>query len=87
MTKKTFFQLYSPQVSIKAKKIKIKHIYQLLNALSPQRLLQRGFAFITDEMGNSIYSVRSIKEKDKFLVQLNDGKITANVDSIKYDKI
>ena len=36
-------------------------------------------------MGNSIYSVRSIKEKDKFLVQLNDGKITANVDSIKYD--
>ena len=87
MTKKSFFQLYSPQVSIKAKRIKIKHIYQLLNAISPQRLLKRGFALITDEMGNSIYSVKSVKEKDKFLVQLNDGKINANVDSIKYDKI
>jgi len=87
MTKKSFFQLYSPQVSIKAKRIKIKHIYQLLNALSPQRLLKRGFALITDQMGNSIYSVKSVKEKDKFLVQLNDGKINANVDSIKYDKI
>ena len=87
MTKKSFFQLYSPQVSIKAKRIKIKHIYQLLNAISPQRLLKRGFALITDEKGNSIYSVSSFNEKDKLSVQLSDGTINAMVESINYDKI
>ena len=87
MTKKDFFQLYSPQISIKAKRIKINHIYQLLNALSPQRLLKRGFALITDEKGNCIYSVKSLNEKDKLLVQLSDGNIMAEVRTINYDKV
>ena len=87
ITKKSFFESHSPQLLIKAKKTKIKHISQLLNVLSPKRLLKRGFALITDERGNSIYSVSSIKAKDKFSVQLSDGKIIAEVDSINYDKI
>ena len=86
-TKKSFFQLHSPQLLIKAKKTQINHYKQLLKVLSPKRLLNRGFALISDEKGNSIYSVKSVKEKDKFLVQLSDGKITAEVDCIKYDKI
>jgi len=87
ITKKSFFQSHSPHLLIKAKKTKIKHISQLLNVLSPKRLLKRGFALITDDKGNSIYNVSSLKEKDKFLVQLSDGKIKAEVDSINYDKI
>ena len=86
-TKKSLFQLHSPQLLIKAKKTQINHYKQLLKVLSPKRLLNRGFALISDEKGNSIYSVKSVKEKDKFLVQLSDGKITAEVDYIKYDKI
>ena len=86
-TKKSLFQLHSPQLLIKAKKTQINHYKQLLKVLSPKRLLNRGFALISDEKGNSIYSVKSVKEKDKFLVQLSDGKITAEVDCIKYDKI
>ncbi len=87
ITKKSVFHSYSPQLLIKAKKTQIKHIYQLLNVLSPKRLLKRGFALITDEKGNSIYSVRTVNEKDKLFVQLSDGKITADVESINYDKI
>ncbi len=87
ITKKAVLKLHSPKLLIKAKRTKIKHIYQLLNALSPNRLLKRGFALITDEKGNSIYSVKSINEKDKLFVQLSDGKITAEVDTINYDKI
>ena len=87
ITKKSVLKLHSPKILIKAKRTKIKHIYQLLNALSPNRLLKRGFALITDEKGNSIYSVKNIKEKDKLFVQLSDGKITAEVDTINYDKI
>tara|TARA_Y100001968_G_scaffold54155_1_gene45340 strand:- start:264 stop:1424 length:1161 start_codon:yes stop_codon:yes gene_type:complete len=87
ITKKSFFQSHSPQLLIKAKKIKISHIYQLLKALSPKKLLKRGFALITDDSGDAIYSVKGLKEKDKLLVQLYDGKIIAKVDSINYDKI
>ncbi len=87
LTKKSFFQSHSPQVLLNAKKTQMQYIQQLLNALSPERLLKRGFALITDETGNHIYSVKSVKEKDKFLVQFFDGKITAKVDSMNYDKI
>ena len=62
-------------------------MHEILNALSPRKLLKRGFALITDESGNSIYSVKNIKENDKLLVQFYDGKITADVDSLNYDKI
>ncbi len=86
-TKKTFFQSHSPQLLIKNKRIKINYIYKLLNALSPEKLLKRGFALITNESGYSIYSVKNIKEKDKLLVQFYDGKISAEVDSLNYDRI
>ena len=58
-----------------------------MNALSPENLLKRGFALITDESGNSIYSVKNVKKKDKFSVQLYDGHITAQIDSLNYDKV
>ena len=86
-TKNSCFNSYPPQLLIKAKRTQINHIYQLMNALSPKRWLRRGFALITDEQGNSIYSVKSLNKNDKLLVQLSDGKITADVDSINYDKI
>ena len=62
-------------------------MYEILNAISPRKLLKRGFALITDESGNSIYSVKNVKENDKLIVQFCDGKITVKVDSLNYDKI
>ena len=87
ITKKSVFQSYSPRLLIKNKRTRINYMYEILNALSPRKLLKRGFALITDESGNSIYSVKNIKENDKLLVQFYDGKITADVDSLNYDKI
>lgn len=87
ITKKSIFQSYSPRLLIKNKRTRINYMYEILNALSPRKLLKRGFALITDESGNSIYSVKNIKENDKLLVQFYDGKITADVDSLNYDKI
>ena len=85
-SKISLFKLYSPHILIKTKRTKIKHIFQLLNALSPTTLLRRGFAFLTDIHGNSIYSVASIKKKDKFIVKLFDGQIHGEVDDITFDK-
>ena len=87
ITKKSFFKSHSPRLLIKNKRTRINYMYEILNALSPRKLLKRGFALITDESGNSIYSVKNIKENDKLLVQFYDGKITADVDSLNYDKI
>ncbi len=87
ITKKSFFQAHSPRLLIKTKRTKLKYMCELLNALSPEKWLKRGFVLITDEKGNSIYSVKSLKEKDKLLVQFSDGKIIAEVDSLNYDKI
>ena len=87
ITKQSIFQSYSPRLLIKNKRTRINYMYEILNALSPRKLLKRGFALITDESANSIYSVKNLKENDKLLVQFYDGKITADVDSLNYDKI
>ncbi len=87
IVKKTFFESHSPYVLIKNKRTKIKYIYQLLQALSPKRLLRRGFSWVTDVKGNLIYSIKNMKEKDQFLVKLSDGKILAEVKSFDYDNI
>jgi len=87
ITKKTFFQSHSPRLLIKNKRTKINYMYELFNALSPEKLLKRGFVLISDKSGNSIYSVKNIKEKDNLAVQFHDGKINVEVDSINYDKI
>ena len=75
------------QLLIKNKRIKIKKIRKHLKALSPEKILKRGFALMTKESGDSIYSVKNIKEKDKLLVQFYDGKVSAEVDSLNYDRI
>ena len=87
ITKKSSFQSYSPQQLIKNKRTKVNYIHDILNAISPEKLLRRGFLMITDESGDSIYSVKHVKEKDKLIVQFCDGKITVEVESLNYDKI
>ena len=84
-SKKTFLQSHSPRLLIKNKRVKLKYINDMLDALSPEKLLSRGFALISDESGNSIYSARNIREKDKLIVQFCDGKIIAAVDSLDND--
>ena len=87
ITKQSFFQAHSPKLLIKNKRTKVTYMSNLLDALSPEKLLKRGFSLITDESGNSIYSVKNIKEKDKLLIQFFDGNIIAEVNGLNYDKI
>ena len=87
ITKKSIFQSYSPRLLIKNKRTRINYMYEILNSLSPSKLLKRGFALITDESGNPIYNIKNVKENDKLIVQFCDGKITVEVDSLNYDKI
>ncbi len=87
ITKKSFFESQAPRLLIKNKRTRINYMYEMLNALSPEKLLKRGFVLITDDAGNSIYSVKNVKEKDKLIVQFCDGKIIVDVDRVNYDKV
>ena len=55
---------------------------QLLEALSPQRLLQRGFAMVRSPAGQLLRSIKQIGCGDPFLVELADGRLRAQVTDV-----
>ena len=55
---------------------------QLLEALSPQRLLQRGFAMVRSPDGQLLRSIKQIGCGDPFLVELADGRLRAQVTDV-----
>jgi exodeoxyribonuclease VII large subunit len=52
---------------------------ELLEALSPQRLLRRGFALVRSPSGQLLRSIKQIGCGDPFLVELADGRLQAQV--------
>ncbi len=54
-----------------------------LDAMSPLKVLSRGFAMAQDENGDLIRSVKQTKTGDTISVSLSDGVITAAVNEIK----
>ena len=55
----------------------------LLHALSPSRWLQRGMALLTNNAGEAISAVTSIKVGDRIMVQMNDGELETDVQVIR----
>ena len=55
----------------------------LLRALSPSRWLQRGLALLTNDAGEALSAVTSIKVGDRIMVQMNDGEIETDVQIIR----
>lgn len=57
-----------------------------LDALSPLKVLTRGYALPKKEDGTVIRTVTQVKPQDQVCIQLKDGSFTARVDEIKeYD--
>ena len=50
-----------------------------LKGLSPLDKLEQGLAYVSDEEGTSIHSVKQVKEDDILNIQLKDGSISAVV--------
>ena len=55
----------------------------LLRALSPSRWLQRGLALLTNDAGEALSAVTSIKVGDRIMVQMNDGELETDVQVIR----
>lgn len=54
-----------------------------LDALSPLKVLQRGYAMTTDEGGRVVRSVRQLHPSDRIQIRLADGTITAKTETIE----
>lgn len=53
-----------------------------LEALNPQRVLQRGFAYVTDAEGHALVSVRDVGVGDEVQAVLADGRLRTRVSGI-----
>jgi exodeoxyribonuclease VII large subunit len=55
---------------------------RLLQALSPQHLLERGFSLVRDPEGRVVRSIRSLQPGKTITVQLRDGEISATITAV-----
>lgn len=60
----------------------IFQIESYLNAITPQKILDKGYAFITKD-GKSLASIQDIKIKDTLNIHLADGELEVQVKDIK----
>ncbi len=72
----------SPQAIVKRKRISLDYKGQLLNALSPERLLANGFAIVRNETGDVIMRMKELALQEKLTIQFHDGQIDSIVEVI-----
>jgi exodeoxyribonuclease VII large subunit len=72
-------QSLHPTALLQAWRQQLQHRRELLDALSPQRLLQRGFALVRGGDGRLVRSVQAVEAGDALQLELADGRIDATV--------
>lgn len=74
--------LVHPRALIARQRERLQHRLQLLQALSPQHLLERGYALVRGSDGRVLRSVTGLKANDGIQLELADGKIEAVVKGV-----
>ena len=74
--------LVHPRALITRQRERLQHRLQLLQALSPQHLLERGYALVRGSDGRVLRSVTGLKANDGIQLELADGKIEAVVKGV-----
>ena len=72
-----------PSRLLQERRRELGHRLELLGALSPQRLLERGFALVRGESGQLLRSVGQVQAGDSLQVELADGSIEAQVAAVR----
>ena len=75
-------QQQSPLEKIRRQRQELAQKHKLLQALSPDRWLQRGFALISNDTGDAISDLESVKIGDQLNIRMSDGTLEARVDQI-----
>ena len=68
-----------PRALLQQKRQRLQHQLQLLDVLSPQHWLERGFSLIRNSRGGLVSSVRQVKPAETLTLQLADGELQARV--------
>ncbi len=71
---------------IKFRRQRLSLLSSRLDGSSPLKRLKSGYAFVTDEKGKRVKSVKQLKSGMKIDMALTDGYATATVDEIKENK-
>lgn len=72
-----------PSRLLQERRRELGHRLELLGALSPQRLLERGFALVRGESGQLLRSVGQVHAGESLQVELADGSIDAKVAAVR----
>lgn len=62
------------------RRIKLQNLSALLESLSFERVLERGYAVVFDEKGSILSSAASLKAEQKVKIRLKDGETKATLD-------
>ncbi len=65
----------TPVKLIRNQKSRLRHRYQLLNALSPDRWFSKGFAILKNTSGMTITSIKQVSLQENLTIELKDGQI------------
>ena len=72
----------SPLEKIRRQRQTLAQKHQLLKALSPESWLKRGLALISNNAGDHISDLESVKIGDQLNIRMSDGSLEARVDQI-----
>lgn len=56
-----------------------------LEALNPKSIMERGYSAVTNENGNFVNSINSLKPDDKVVIYMQDGSADCTVDHVRGD--
>ncbi|MBM5792368.1 MAG: exodeoxyribonuclease VII large subunit [Cyanobacteria bacterium K_DeepCast_0m_m1_088] len=75
-----------PRVLLAGARTQLEQRRELLQALSPQRLLERGFALVHQGGGQLVRSVRQVQAGDALQLRVADGRISTVVQNTDQDR-
>ena len=81
--RRALFNQQSPIKRLRRLRDDLNQKQDMLRALSPSRWLERGLALLTNEAGEALSEVKSIKVGDRVVVQMKDGELDTDVRDIR----
>ena len=73
------------QRTVSLKRQKFISLTATLDAISPLKVLTRGYAIVTASNGKVVRSAKQLQPIDQISIRLNDGQVDATINSITED--
>ena len=80
--RRELLQTHRPAIALRHRRDQWLQKQQLLQALSPQRWLNRGFAILSAKGGSPVQSVQDVSQHETLQIRLKDGVIQAVTETI-----